>query len=179
MSRGVVLWPDETTSRVITGLWASLEAEGIHTLASRTHGRHRPHVSLVVGEDLSPPDALAVLPFLPRQTLPLVLNSAGVFPGGVLFLACVPLPELLEEQRRVHGLVAPMTTGLWPYCEPGAWTPHVTISYDLCGEELEGALAITLDHLPIAGLLVSGGVEDGSSGDRWPAGEPASVRVTD
>jgi hypothetical protein len=36
-----------------------------------------------------------------------------------------------------------------------------------------------LDHLPIAGLLVSGGVEDGGSGDRWPAGGPTPGRVTD
>jgi hypothetical protein len=179
MSRGIVLWPDDDASRAVTDLWTSLEAEGIQTLASRTHRRHRPHVSLVVGEDLSPPGALAVLPLLPRHPLPLILNSVGVFPGGILFLACVPTPDLLEEQGRVHDLVAPMTEGLWSHFVPGAWTPHVTISYDLGGDQLGPALSITLGHLPIEGRLASGGVEDGGSGERWPAGEPTTGRVTD
>ncbi len=170
MSRGVVLWPDETTSRAVTNLWSVLESEGVPTLASHTHGQHRPHVSLLVGEDLSPPEALGVLPVLPREPLCLVMHSAGVFPGGVLFLACVPTTPLLEEQERVHRLIVPMTEGPWPYFDPAAWTPHVTVSYALGGGQLGRALPVVLDHLPMEGWLTSGGVEDGGSGDRWPAG---------
>jgi hypothetical protein len=61
MSRGVVLWPDDDTARAVTEVWAALEAAGIPTLASHTHRRHRPHVSLVVADDLVPDSALEVL----------------------------------------------------------------------------------------------------------------------
>jgi hypothetical protein len=178
MSRGVVLWPDDETSRAVTNLWASLEAAGIPTLARHTHGRRRPHVSLVVADDLSPSEALGVLRPLPRKPLRLILNSPGFFPGGVLFLACVPTSELLEEHRIVHGLVAGVTRDPCAYYAPGAWTPHVTISYGLSDEQLTRALPVALDRLPIEGWLTSGGVEDGRSGERWPAGGPTTGQMT-
>jgi hypothetical protein len=179
MSRGIVLWPDDATTRAVTSVWAALETEGIPTLASRTHRRHRPHVSLVVGEDLDPATALEILETVPERPLRLLVSSPGVFPGGILFLACVPNTNLLEEQRRVHGLVAPMTKGLWEYFAPGAWSPHLTISYGLDEAQLARALPVILDHLPIEGWLTGGGVEDGHSGERWPAREPSSGTVAD
>jgi hypothetical protein len=138
MSRGVVLWPDDDTSRVVANLWALLEAEGVPTLATHTHRQHRPHVSLVVADDLLPSEALDVLESVPLKTLHLLVSGPGIFPGGILFLACVPNAELLEEQRRVHDLVAPMTKALWDYFVPGAWSPHLTISYGLDGSSSLG-----------------------------------------
>jgi hypothetical protein len=158
-------------------LWASLEAAGIPTLASHTHKGHRPHLSLVVAEDLSPLEALGVLHSLPRQPLPLIFNSPGVFPGGVLFLTCVPTTQLLEEHLHVHRLVAPVTTGPWAYYAPGAWTPHLTVSYGLNDEQLARAIHAALDWLPMEGWLTSGGVEDGRSGERWQAGGTTSVQT--
>jgi 2'-5' RNA ligase superfamily len=178
MSRGVVLWPDEETTRAVTSIWRALLARDIPSLASHTHGRHQPHVSLVVGEGLSPHEVLEVLPALPWEPLRLVLNSAGVFPGGVLFLACVPTVPLLEVQRSVHRLVVPLTERPCAYSIPDIWTPHVTISFGLSGEQLGRALPLVLEHLPIEGWLAGCGVEDGDSGDRWPAGEASAGRGT-
>jgi hypothetical protein len=174
MSRGVVLWPDDDTSRVVTNLWALLEAEGVPTLATHTHRQHRPHVSLVVADDLLPSEALDVLESVPLKTLHLLVSGPGIFPGGILFLACVPNAELLEEQRRVHDLVAPMTKALWDYFAPGAWSPHLTISYGLDGVQLARAIPVVLDQVPVEGWLERGGVEDGISGERWLASGPRS-----
>jgi 2'-5' RNA ligase superfamily len=170
MSRGVVLWPDDETTGTVTDVWAALEACGIPTLASHTHRRHRPHVSLVVADDLDPDPVLEVLGSVPGGPLRLLITSPGVFPGGILFLTCVPNAALLDEQRRVHDLVAPMAKGVWEYCTPGAWSPHLTNAYDLDDAQLARALPVVLDHLPIEGWLTRGGVEDGDSGERWPAG---------
>jgi hypothetical protein len=178
MSRGVVLWPDDETRRVVRSLWASLEAHDVPTLASHTHGRHRPHVSLVVAEDLVPSDALSALESVPREPLRLLVSSPGVFPGGVLFLACVPNAAFLEEQRRVHSVVAPRAKKPWDYFVPGAWSPHLTISYGLDSAQLARALPLVLDRLPLEGWLTSGGVEDGASGERWASG-PSSGCATD
>jgi hypothetical protein len=179
MSRGVALWPDDDTGRAVTDVWAALEAAGIPTLASHTHRRHRPHVSLVVADDLVPGSVLEVLGSVPRRPLRLLLNSPGVFPGGILFLTCVPNAALLEEQRRVHDLVAPMAKGVWDHCAPGAWSPHLTNAYGLDDAQLARALPVVLDHLPIEGWLTRGGVEDGGSGERWPAGARASEAESD
>jgi hypothetical protein len=173
MSWGVVLWPDDDTSRAVTNLWALLEAENVPTLATRTHRQHRPHVSLVVADELTPSDVWEVLECVPSEPVRLLVSSPGVFPGGILFLACVPNGVLLEEQRRVHELVGPMTKGLWDYFVPGAWSPHLTISYGLDEAQLARALPLVLEQMPIEGWLTRGGVEDGNSGERWPAREPS------
>lgn len=179
MSRGVVLWPDDDTTRAVTDVWAALEADGIPTLASHTHRRHRPHVSLVVADDLVPASVLEVIGSVPGRSLRLLVNSPGVFPGGILFFTCVPNVALLEEQHRVHDLVAPMARGLWDHFAPGAWSPHLTNAYDLSDAQVARALPVVLDHLPIEGWLTQGGVEDGDSGERWPAGARASEVASD
>ena len=179
MSRGVVLWPDDDTTHAVTDVWAALEADGIPTLASRTHRRHQPHVSLVVADDLVPESVLEVVGSVPRGPLRLLVSSPGVFPGGILFLTCVPNAALLEEQRRVHDLVAPMANGLRDHFTPGAWSPHLTNAYDLDDAQLARAVPVVLDHLPIEGWLTRGGVEDGDSGERWPAGAWVSDVASD
>ena len=179
MSRGVVVWPDDDVVHAVADVWAALETAGIPTLASHTHRRHRPHVSLVVADDLVPDSVQEVLGSVPGRPLPLLLNSPGVFPGGILFLTCVPNTALLEEQRRVHDLVAPIATGMRDHCAPGAWSPHLTIAYDVDDAQLARALPVVLDHLPIEGWLTRGGVEDGESGERWPTGAPVSDLESD
>jgi len=58
---------------------------------------------------------------------------------------------------------------LWPYFEPGAWTPHVTVAWNLTADELAVAVPLALAHLPITGAFDLGGVEDGTTGESWPA----------
>lgn len=172
MSRGIVLWPDAETSRAIRALWAELAAHGLPSLATRTHQRHEPHLSLVVAEELPADEALAALGSVPGRPLELRADAAAVFPGGVLYLTCTPTAELLAEQARVHRLVAPLVRYPWPYTEPGAWTPHLTCAFDLSPDELATAWPLALAALPLAGRFERGGVEDGSTGERWPAPAP-------
>jgi len=42
----VCLLLDERTERAVRGLWGGLEDDGVRTLASYTHGRHVPHLTL-------------------------------------------------------------------------------------------------------------------------------------
>jgi 2'-5' RNA ligase superfamily protein len=168
----VVLWPEPEASERIRGLWEALSAEGIPTLATETHCSHLPHLSLLVAHGLAEHEALEALGPVPARPLPLLINSCGVFPPGVLFLACAATPELLAEQRRVHDAVVPLARNPWPDYAPGVWTPHITISWALGTDQLAQALPIVLAQLPITGWFTSGGVEDGATGERWasPAG---------
>ncbi|HXQ62995.1 MAG TPA: 2'-5' RNA ligase family protein [Acidimicrobiales bacterium] len=171
MSRGIVLWPDPDTGRVINEIWDAIAALGLPSMATHTHRQHRPHVSLVVAEDLDAKAARDAVGSVPREPIRLSVSAAGVFPGGVLTLVCDPDRPLLQEQLRVHEAVVPLATDPWPHYHPGRWTPHITVAMDLTTPQLTVALPEVLDRLPIAGLLDAGGVEDGTTGERWPSQE--------
>lgn len=59
------------TTRAVSGIWAELASRGLPSCATHTHRRH------------------------------LLVESAGVFPGGLLFLPCVANDQLLDKQRRL------------------------------------------------------------------------------
>lgn len=168
-----MLWPDSATGGAIRAVWEVMDALGVPSMATHTHRLHQPHVSLVVAEDLRPEGALEAVGTVPRRPIQLLINAAGVFPGGVLFLACVVNQDLLDEQRRVHRAVAPLAVDIWPYLEPGSWTPHITTGRELTPPQLAEALPLVVDALPIAGWLDHGGLEDGSTGENWPCPAPA------
>jgi hypothetical protein len=171
-----VLWPDSTTSRVIRDLWDAIAVEGVPSMATHTHRLHQPHVSLIVAEQLPVNAVVEVVGPVPPEPIKLLIEAAGVFPGGFLFLACVASQQLLNEQRRVHRAVQPFAIDPWPYFGQGTWTPHITIGWALTPQELSQALPIVLDCLPIDGWLDNGGVEDGSTGENWTyPGESAPI----
>ena len=159
-----MLWPDNATSRQIGDLWEMLEAASVPSMATHTH---RPHVSLIVAGYLSVNASLEAVMPVPRKPIRLLIEAAGVFPGGFLHLACVANHALLDEQRRVHELVRPLVVDPWPHFEPGDWTPHITLGWELTNRQLAQALPMVLDNLPIEGWLDHGGVEDGTTGENW------------
>lgn len=164
------MWPDTAASTNVHQIWDDLAARGLPSLATLTHRRHEPHCSLVVAEDLPVEETLAAIGAVPSRPLPLRIESVGVFPTmGTLFLAPVVTAELLAEQRRVHSAVAPHADQPWPYFEPGAWTPHITLAWSLTAHELAVAIPLALAHLPITSTFERGGIEDGTTGDNWPA----------
>jgi hypothetical protein len=175
MSRGVVLWPDQSTSEAIKALWDTLVENGIPSMATHTHRLHQPHVSLIVAEDLPVEDTLNAIGCVPTKRIKLMIEAAGVFPGGLLYLACVANQEMLEEQGRIQSTVTPLAVNPGTHSEPGAWTPHVTTGWFLTHQELADALPIVLDALPFSGWLDHGGIEDGTTGLHWPAERPVAV----
>jgi len=172
MSCGIVLWPDEDASYAIKQLWEELSAHGIPTLATHTHQLHRPHVSLSVAESLPVQDALDLAGTVPTRRVRLLVESAGVFPTGHLFLACVAGQDLLAEQRRVHQSLIPVACNPWPHFAADEWTPHITTGWALRPSQIAAALPRVLDRLPIRGWLDHGGVEDGDTGQYWPCPRP-------
>jgi hypothetical protein len=169
MSRGVVLWPDLHTTTLIRTLWDEIARHGVPSMATHSHRLHEPHVSLIVAESLPVDAALEVVGPVPSRPIQLLIEAAGVFPGGFLFLTCAGSRELLDEHHRVHELIRPQAVEPWPYFTPGEWHPHITTGWALTYEQLAKALPIVLDHLPIHGWLAHGGVEDGTTGEQWPS----------
>lgn len=173
MPRGVVLWPDANTAAVVRHLWDAMGDRGLPSLSTHTHGLHKPHCSLTVAEELPADEALGAVGVVPAQPIPLLVGAVSVFPpNGVLVLACVANQQLLTEQRRVHRALASLAVDPWPYYECDAWIPHITLSMGLTPEELAVAIPLVSDRLPIMGTFDRGGVEDGTTGESWPAPTP-------
>ena len=179
MSRGIVLWPDRASEIVIRGMWDELAARGLPSQATYTHRLHQPHVSLTVAEHLPADETVRVVGTVPSEPIRLLVEAVCVFPGrrpgapgGGVVLACVANDALLAEQRRVHAAVAALATDPWPRFAAGTWTPHITMARDLQPDQIARALPVLLDRLPIEGWLDHGGVEDGTSGENWPAPAP-------
>jgi len=170
MGRGVVLWPDETASDAIRSIWQKLEECHVPSLASFTHRRHRPHLTLAGGEDLPAELTLELLGDVPGKTLDFQIESVGVFPpGGTLVLGCVVTRELLAEHRRVYDVITRLVDDPWPMYRTGRWVPHLTVGRDLDAAQMSVALPLALEALPIGGRFALGGVEDGTSGESWPS----------
>ena len=51
MALAVCLLFDRRTDRLVRQLWERLEAQGVATLLTHTHGRHHPHLSYAVLRD--------------------------------------------------------------------------------------------------------------------------------
>jgi 2'-5' RNA ligase len=167
------LWPDDETRTAIAAVWAALAERGIPSMATHTHGLHQPHVSLFVAEDLPVDEVLGAIGSVPKTAIELRIEAAGVFPGGLLYLAPVASNELLKEQGRVQTAVEPLASRPWPHFEKGAWIPHITTGWFLNKHEMAAALPLVLDALPLLGCLDRGGIEDGTTGENWPVA-PAS-----
>jgi hypothetical protein len=173
MSRGVVLWPDAVAAGDVRELWVALSERGLPSLATHSHRRHQPHCSLSVAEELAWDEALDAVGVVPSEPIPLLVGSVGVFPpDGALVLACVANRALLSEQRRVHRALAPVAVHPWSFFEGDAWIPHVTLSTAMTPDQLATAIPLVMERLPLRGIFDRGGVEDGTTGENWPAPSP-------
>jgi 2'-5' RNA ligase len=136
--RSIEVTFDPMTDAAIRADWAVLADAGLPSLASHTSASNRPHISLAVGPDLDPGDAVAL------QALPLELRFAGYVTFGprrgavVLARAVVVSRGLLEMHAALHATLS----GALDITLPDRWTPHVTLARRLTPEQLGQALSV-------------------------------------
>jgi 2'-5' RNA ligase len=169
MGHAVELLFDPTTEAAITGVWARLEAAGVPSLASRTHRRHRPHLSLSVAERIDAGQLAGASDCLAAAHLDVTLYSPAVFPRpGVLYLSVVPTLALLRLHEQVHaamgdGMVAPRDG-----YAVGAWVPHCTLAQDLTRAQLVRGIDLLHDQPVITAHVSSAGLLDTTTGEVLP-----------
>ena len=116
------------SSARVVGLWEDLARASISS--SMLDLGAQPHISLTVVDELDPALLRADLSRFAERTplLSVDLASAGTFPTaeGVLFLAPVVTPELLEIHRGFHRLLSDRGVESVAYYRPGNWVPHCT-----------------------------------------------------
>ena len=159
----VCLLLDERADRAVRGLWRRLEQDGVRTLATYTHGRHVPHLTLAsLGGDAGvPEDALAAL----ASALPLDvdLHALGVFTRS----RCWLLPTVSVDLLRLHESVARTLDGrdVHRHYRPGAWQPHVTLAPRMAADALPLVAGRVYEVLPLPARLTRMVLVDTGTGE--------------
>lgn len=175
MALSVCLLPDERAERALRSLWRRLEEHGLTSLLSHTHGRHRPHLTLVSLLECDPAAVLGALGPLPAA-LPLRvrLEGLGVFRRSRCWLAPSASEPLAALQRRTVAALAPTGAVLHRSYEPGVWTPHLTLAPRLHLADLPVVARLAFEVLPLDVTLERLALVDTSTGRTLPVARPVS-----
>jgi 2'-5' RNA ligase len=169
MALAVCLLFDARSERQIRGLWARLEAAGVRTLQSHTHGRHHPHLSYAVLRSWDLPRVQAALAGLPDSG-PFSLSCFGTlaFPRGRAALAPAVTADLARRQERVVSEVVATGADLHRNYRPGSWVPHVAVATRAQGAELPAVVKAIADILPVSVRVDRAALVDSATGATWP-----------
>src|SRR2546423_11321263 len=102
MALAVCLLFDARTERALRLLWDRLEERGVPTLRSHTHGRHCPHLSLVVLLDWVLDEVKAAVEAVPDHgRLEVHFEALGLFARGRVSLVPAVPDDLVARQQAV------------------------------------------------------------------------------
>ena len=158
---------DDQADAAVRRLWQVLAEAGLPSLATHTHRRHRPHVSLAVAESLAAADLAALRTVLTSRRPVLSLYVLGTFPGsgGALFLGVTVTADLLAFHGGVHAALAGQPAGHWPQYLPGRWVPHCTLAEGLDKAGAAMAFGLLYGYEPITATVASAGIKDTRTGE--------------
>jgi 2'-5' RNA ligase len=166
MGHAVELLFDPTTEAAIKDLWARLETAGLPSLASRTHRRHRPHISLAVAERIDTGQLLDARDCLAATHLDVTLYAPAVFPRpGVLYLSVVPTLALLRLHEEVNAALGASIVAPRDGYAVGAWMPHCTLAQDLTRAQLASGIDLLHEQRPISAHVNSAGLLNTTTGE--------------
>jgi 2'-5' RNA ligase len=167
MSLAVCLLIDEPAHAAIRQLWRRLEDAGVPSLATHTHGRHVPHLTLAALRTFCIPDvqrALAGLPVAAPDVLH--FDALGAFRRSRCWLAPAASADLVARQVAV--VEAALSTGaeLHRHYRPGVWVPHLTLAPRLHTTDLPAVARVVYDVLPLTAPVTRATLIDTSTGAR-------------
>ena len=168
-SLSVCLLLDDAAARAVRRLWRQLAEDGVPSLATYTHGRHVPHLTLA---SLGTSDVEAVLPVLapvPReQPAQLRFEALGAFTRSRCSLVPIVSPELLVTQQRVVEALGSAGLPVQRHYLPGDWLPHLTLTPRIPVELLSVVAQRVYEVLPFTATATRTVVVDTGTGDVHP-----------
>jgi 2'-5' RNA ligase len=175
MAHALELFFDPTTEAEIKDVWARLEAAGLTSLATRSHRRHRPHVTLVVADRIETARLHDARERLAATHLDMTLYSPAVFQrSGVLYLSVVPTMALLRLHQEVHTALHDGLVASWGTYSVDAWVPHCTLAQGLTRAQLARGIDLLHDQPIVQTHVTSAGILDTKTGEVLPV---ATLRV--
>lgn len=168
MAHALVLFFDPAADGEVRALWRALDASGVPSLATRSHRRHRPHVSFAVAGNIPLPARKRLRADLGMLSVPnLWLYTLGTFPTAenTLFLGAITDTELLAVHSAVHDTLAGAVRHPSSVYLPGAWIPHCTLALGITSAELATGLAALHPVEPIKAGVSEIGIVDTQTGE--------------
>jgi 2'-5' RNA ligase len=167
MSLAVCLLIDDPADAAIRELWRRLEAAGVPSLATHTHGRHVPHLTLAALRTFSIPDVQRALAGLEAaEPRVLHLDALGAFRRSRCWLAPAASADLVARQEAVVEAAAGTGAELHRHYRPGVWVPHLTLAPRLHTTDLPAVARIVYDVLPLTAPVSRATLIDTSTGAR-------------
>lgn len=167
MAQGLVFLFDPDADAAVRSLWARLEKAGVPSLATHTHGRHRPHVTFALGGSIPAATRDALRADLRQLSIPrLWLNTLGAFSTieNVLMLAAVVDTELLAVHSAVHDILAGRVRQPSAYYLPGSWVPHCTLAQGIEPAQTAAGFAAVHPVAPVHATVTEIAVVDSHTG---------------
>lgn len=166
VTHALEMYFDEGADAAVRKLWQILADAGLPSLATRTHRRHRPHVSLAVAESLADVELDSLRSVLAARRPVLHLYVLGAFPRtvGALFLGVRATADLLAYHASVHAALASQPVEHWPHYLPGSWVPHCTLAEGLGKAQAGQAFGLLYGHKPITAVVSAVGIKDTETG---------------
>lgn len=156
---------DARAEHAVRALWRRLEEAGVGTLASHTHGRHVPHLTLAALQEC---DRAAVRGSLRSDSwapVELRFDALGAFPRARCWLAAAPSVRLLERHAAVVRAARTAGAVVHPHYLPGAWLPHLTLAPRLRLAQLPTVAERVNEVLPLPATLERLAVVDTATGE--------------
>ena len=164
-SLSVCLLLDPVAEAAVRGLWRRLEAAGVPTLLTHTHGRHVPHLTLASIHHDRADQVVSVLSGLPAAgAVEVSLDALGMFPRSRSWLAVPADAGLLARQARVVEALASTGAEVNRHYRPGAWLPHLTLTPRMRLDQVATLARHAFEVLPLPATLAAAAVVDTGSG---------------
>jgi 2'-5' RNA ligase len=168
LAHAVEAFFDREADDAVRGLWARLEQAGVPSPVSRSHRRHRPHLTLAVAGTIPQRTRDTLRADLALLSMPsLWLYTLGTFPTeqNGLFLGAVVDTELLAVHSAAHDVLAGRVKQPWAHYLPGAWVPHCTLALDVTTEQLATGFATLHPVTPVRATVAGVGITDTRTGE--------------
>jgi hypothetical protein len=159
---------DDEADAAIRALWRRLEQAGVPSLATRTHGRHRPQVTFAVAQSIPSGTRDALRQDLRLLSIPnLWLSTLSTFASvdNVLTLAAVVDAELLAVHSAVHDVLAGRVRQPSAYHLPGSWVPHCALAEGVEPNHVVAGFAAVYPIEPIRASVGEVAVVDTHTGE--------------
>jgi len=131
MSFALVMYLDDTSSRLIEAVWKRQAAMDISTFM--LDEGYRPHITLGACESLVLEECRAELESFAAEAEPLTveLSYIGLFSHkkGAVFLGVTVTEELIALHKSFHEGFGRHSRDIHDVFQPGKWVPHCTMAY--------------------------------------------------
>lgn len=169
MALAVCLLFDGRSERAIRNLWDRLEAQGVPTLRSHTHGMHRPHLSYVVLLRWDLDAVLEAVRALPDGgQFELMFDAIGSFRRGRACLIPAVCADLVARQEAVVHAVSATGALVHKHYEIGRWLPHCSLATRARLERIADVTSAAYDVLPMTVRCTRAALIDSATGQLWP-----------